>query len=149
MVGHLLQSDRGSGCGNNPYSLGNREFYGPGLTVDTSRRFTVVTQFMTSDNTANGSLSEIRRIYIQDGKLIENAMVTNLSGQSVQMPGTVTQDFCTAGNPTSDFDRLGGLQVMGESLARGMVLIFSLWNSDDDFMNCTSESAHPALPRIS
>lgn len=107
------------------------------MTVDTSKPFTVVTQFLTTDNTTNGTLGEIRRMYIQDGKLIDNAMVTNLSGQSVQMPGTITQDFCTAKNASS-YLRLGGMSEMGQSLSRGMVLIFSLWNSDDDFMNCTT-----------
>lgn len=126
-----------SGCGNNPFALGARNFYGPGLTVDTSKPFTVVTQFITADNTTNGTLSEIRRLYIQNGKLIENAMITNLSGQSVQLPGTVNQDFCTARN-ASAYLRLGGMSGMGQSLSRGMVLIFSLWNSDDDFMNCTN-----------
>lgn len=123
------------GCGNNPYGFGAQNFYGPGLTVDTSRPFTVVTQFLTTDNTTTGTLSEIRRLYIQDGRLIENALVTNVSNQAVQMPGTVTQDFCTARN-ASDYLRLGGMQGMGQSLQRGMVLIFSLWNSDGDFMNC-------------
>lgn len=128
-----------AGCGNNPFGLGDRQFYGPGLTVDTSKPFTVITQFLTSDNTTTGSLSEIRRMYIQDGRLINNAMVTNISGQSVQMPGTVNQDFCMARN-ASDYLRLGGMQQMGESLARGMVLIFSLWNSDSDFMNCMNQT---------
>lgn len=84
-------------------------------------------------------------MYIQNGRLINNAMVTNISGQSVQMPGTVNQDFCTARN-ASDYLRLGGMQQMGQSLARGMVLIFSLWNSDGDFMNCTNQTAPPPVP---
>lgn len=110
------------------------------MTVDTSRPFTVITQFITSDNnSANGTLSEIRRRYVQDGKLIENAMVTNLSGKAVQMPGTVSGDFCEARN-ASDYLRLGGMQEMGRSLARGMVLVFSLWDSDGDFMNCMLRS---------
>lgn len=124
------------GCGNNPFAFGARDFYGPGMTVDTSKPFTVVTQFITSDNTPNGTLSDIRRMYIQNGRLIENAAVTNVSGQNVQLPGTVTQDFCTARNASS-FLRFGGVPGMGQSLSRGMVLIFSLWNSDGDFMNCT------------
>jgi len=48
--------------------------------------------------------------------------------------GAITQDYCTARN-TSDFNRLGGLSGMGASLARGMVLIFSIWNSPGDFMS--------------
>lgn len=125
------------GCGNNPFALGAREFYGPGMTVDTSKPFTVITQFKTINNTAAGTLNEIRRMYIQNGKLIDNAVVTNLSGKSVQMPGTITEDFCTARN-ASTYLRLGGMAEMGKSLNRGMVLIFSLWNSDGDFMNCTT-----------
>lgn len=134
------------GCGNNPFRLGDQSFYGPGLTVDTTKPFTVVTQFIGGDDATNSSLSEIRRMYIQDGNIIQNPMVTNISDQSVQLPGTVTEDFCTADN-ASDFLRLGGMQAMGESLARGMVLIFSLWNSDDDFMNCTNNAGPPSSTR--
>lgn len=102
----------------------------------------MITQFITSENSANGTLSEIRRKYVQDGNIIENAMVTNLSGRAVQMPGTVSEDFCEAKN-ASDYLRLGGMREMGQSLARGMVLVFSLWNSDSDFMNCMlSPPAH-------
>ncbi|KAI9049258.1 hypothetical protein LZ554_007105 [Drepanopeziza brunnea f. sp. 'monogermtubi'] len=46
------------GCGYNPYSKGNRDYYGPGLTVDTNRPFTVVTQFPEVD----GKMTEIRRL---------------------------------------------------------------------------------------
>lgn len=123
------------GCGNNPFALGAQNFYGPGMTVDTSKPFTVVTQFLTADNTTNGTLSAIRRMYIQNGKLIDNAAITNLSGQSVNMPGDITQQFCTERN-ASAYNRLGGMTEMGQSLSRGMVLIFSLWNSESDFMNC-------------
>lgn len=107
------------------------------MTVDTSKPFTVVTQFLTADNTTTGTLSAIRRMYIQNGKLIDNAAITNLSGQSVNMPGDITQDFCTERNASS-YLKLGGMTEMGQSLSRGMVLIFSLWNSDSDFMNCTA-----------
>jgi cellulase len=157
-----------NGCGINPFASGNKNFYGPGvgMTVDTSRPFTVVTQFFTSDNTSTGTLQQIKRIYIQDGKLIQNEALKTLDVMSSDSPmytpsasyyaprspdsssdsssaasdllatmdGTITQDFCTAKN-ASDFNRLGGMKTMGESLNRGMVLIFSIWNSDGDFMN--------------
>lgn len=97
----------------------------------------MVTQFLTNNNSPNGTLTEIKRLYIQDERLIENAMVTNISGQTVQMDGTVDEEFCTAKN-ASAYLRLGGMSGMGQSLARGMVLIFSLWNSESDFMECTS-----------
>jgi len=35
------------GCDFNSYRMGNTSFYGKGLTVDTSKVFTVVTQFIT------------------------------------------------------------------------------------------------------
>lgn len=41
--------------------MGNTTFYGPGKTIDTTKVFTVVTQFITSDGTSSGSLSEIKR----------------------------------------------------------------------------------------
>jgi cellulose 1,4-beta-cellobiosidase len=35
------------GCDFNSYRMGNTTFYGSGLTVDTSKPFTIVTQFIT------------------------------------------------------------------------------------------------------
>jgi cellulose 1,4-beta-cellobiosidase len=31
-----------NGCDYNPYRIGNTDFYGKGLTVDTSKKFTVL-----------------------------------------------------------------------------------------------------------
>lgn len=126
-----------NGCGINTYGLGAQRFYGPGLAIDTSRPFTVVTQFFTIDNSSTGTLSEIKRLYIQDGKVIPNtAETTNAAVKGIAggYEGALTQDYCTARN-TSDFLRLGGLKGMGESLTRGMVLVFSIWNSPGDFMS--------------
>jgi hypothetical protein len=39
------------GCDFNPYRMGNESFYGPDKIVDTNSKMTVVTQFITSDNT--------------------------------------------------------------------------------------------------
>ena len=36
---------------------------------------TVVTQFFTDDGTSNGNLKNIRRKYVQNGKVIENSEV--------------------------------------------------------------------------
>lgn len=52
------------GCDLNPYRFGVKEFFGPGKTIDTTKPFTVVTQFHTDDGTANGTLSEIRRVFV-------------------------------------------------------------------------------------
>jgi len=147
------------GCGINPYGLGSRGFYGPGLTVDTTRPFTVITQFFTSDNSSSGVLSSIRRLYIQDGKLIASPAQSTIPAVTrlVDFTGAITDPYCAARNRT-DFARLGGFKGMGESLARGMVLIFSIWNSEGDFMNwldgaednngpCNATEGDPALIR--
>ena len=118
------------GCGINPFRSGFESYYGPGNDIDTSKPFTVVTQFISSDGTANGTLSEIRRLYVQGGKVIENHPASTDDTE----PGFLTDEFCTEHN-AEHFLRLGGMQTMGESLQRGMVLIFSIWNSDGDFMS--------------
>jgi cellulose 1,4-beta-cellobiosidase len=52
------------GCDFAPYRLGNTDFYGVGsdFTIDTSKKFTVVTQFITDDGTDDGDLIEIKRL---------------------------------------------------------------------------------------
>ncbi|KAJ4423881.1 hypothetical protein N0V82_001465 [Gnomoniopsis sp. IMI 355080] len=119
------------GCDFNPYRQGNTSFYGAGAAgVDTSKVFTVVTQFLTDDS---GDLSEIKRFYVQDGKTIANAQsdMTGVSGNSI------TTDYCTAQktatNNTDVFSQKGGMSGMGEALGNGMVLVMSLW--DDHYSN--------------
>lgn len=58
-----------SGCGLNPYRS-STSFYGYHDKVDTTQPFTVVTQFKTDDGTAAGTLNEIARLYVQNGKVI-------------------------------------------------------------------------------
>jgi cellulase len=148
-----------NGCGINPFATGSQTYYGPGLTVDTTKPFTVVTQFVTDPA---GELSEIRRLYLQNGRIIPNAGVSVTSSVASQFEaraegeeagGAITQDFCAARNASS-FLRLGGMRGMGESLGRGMVLVFSIWNSEGDFMNwldsgtngpCSNTSGDPKL----
>jgi hypothetical protein len=50
--------------------MGNTAFYGPGLTVDTNQKITVVTQFVGSPFTS------IRRFYVQNGRVIPNSNST-------------------------------------------------------------------------
>ena len=88
--------------------------------VDTSRPFTVVTQFPLN---AQGQLDSIHRLYVQDGKVIENAVANKTSLPQVNY---IDDDFCTAATATN-YLRLGGTEVMGEALSRGMVLAMSVW----------------------
>lgn len=70
------------GCDYSPYRVGQKNFFGENKTVNSSRPMTVVTQFITEDQTDNTDVVEIRRFYVQDGKHIPNPMseVHNLEG---------------------------------------------------------------------
>ncbi|RDW61389.1 glucanase-3 [Coleophoma crateriformis] len=110
------------GCDFNSYRQGNTTFYGSGKTVDTSKVFTVVTQFIGSP------LTEIRRFYVQNGKLIPNSQstITGVKGNSI------TASYCdaqkTAFGDTNSFDTHGGMTSMSNALAGGMTLVMSLWD---------------------
>ncbi|KIY62046.1 glycoside hydrolase family 7 protein [Cylindrobasidium torrendii FP15055 ss-10] len=122
------------GCDFNSYRMGDTSFYGSGLTVDTDSPFTVVTQFITADNTTSGDLVEIRRLYVQNGKVIENSVA---AVDGVPEVNSITEDFCTsqktAFGDTDSFNERGGLAGMGDAFDRGMVLVMSIW--DDHAVN--------------
>ena len=63
------------GCDFNSWRLGDQSFFGPGadFAVNTEKPMTVVTQFITNDGTDTGDLVEIRRLYVQDGEIIQNS----------------------------------------------------------------------------
>ncbi|TYZ59492.1 hypothetical protein PybrP1_010097, partial [[Pythium] brassicae (nom. inval.)] len=122
------------GCDFNPFRVGNKTFYGPGasFTIDTTKPFTVVTQFITSDKTANGDLVEIKRLFKQNGKVIENA---NINVAGVDPLASLSETMCTqtkkAFGDTDDHSAKGGLKQMGKALERGMVLTMSLWTDHE------------------
>jgi cellulose 1,4-beta-cellobiosidase len=107
--------------------MGNKTFYGAGSTVDTKTKMTVVTQFVTSDGTASGDLTEIRRVYVQNGKVIQNS-VSNIAGVE---GNSITDKFCN--NQKSVFGdnniyvKYGGNKKMGDAFEKGMVLVMSIW----------------------
>lgn len=111
-----------NGCGKNPYSAGEKNYYGVGSKVDTSKPFTVVTQFPAKD----GVLQEVVRKYVQNGKVIEDA--------AVNATGPMNDSYCSKNGATA-FMNLGGMKGMGESMSRGMVLAMSIWWDDSGFMN--------------
>jgi len=118
------------GCDFNSYRQGNKTFYGKGMTVDTTKKVTVVTQFLTD---SSGKLSEIKRFYSQNGQIIPNSEST-IAGA----PGnSITQDWCdkqkAAFGDVGDFNEKGGLAQMGAALAQDMVLVMSVW--DDHAVN--------------
>ncbi|KAF5342622.1 hypothetical protein D9611_001588 [Ephemerocybe angulata] len=143
------------GCDFNSFRMGDKSFYGPGLTVDTKKKLTVVTQFITDNNSTTGTLVEIRRVYVQDGKVIPNSKV-NFPGLLDNFD-SITEKFCddqkTAFGDTKSFQNQGGLAGMGKSLAHGHVLVLSVWADhganmlwlDSDYPT----DASPSTPGIS
>ncbi|KAJ9151040.1 Glucanase [Coniochaeta hoffmannii] len=118
------------GCDFNSYRQGVKDFYGPGMTVDTTKKFTVVTQFIKG---SDGVLNEIKRFYVQDGKVIPNSEST--------IPGTsgnsVNPEFCKAQKVAfgdgDHFNEKGGFAQFSKAVAGQMVLVMSLW--DDHYAN--------------
>lgn len=70
------------GCGFNPYALGRPQYYGAGsdYAIDTTKKFTVSTRFVTDDGTASGNLIDVQRTYSQEGRVIANAVANASSG---------------------------------------------------------------------
>ncbi|KAH6843080.1 glycoside hydrolase [Chaetomium sp. MPI-CAGE-AT-0009] len=118
------------GCDFNAYRQGIKDFYGPGMTVDTNKKFTVVTQFIKG---SDGQLADIKRFYVQNGKVIENPEST-IEGNS---GNSITEEFCrtqkTAFNDKDTFNDKGGMAQFSKGVAAPMVLVMSLW--DDHYSN--------------
>jgi cellulose 1,4-beta-cellobiosidase len=140
------------GCDMNPYRNGNKQFYSPGAnyTVDTSKKVTVVTQFITTDGTSNGDLKEIRRVYVQDGKVIQNAKVAIAGLEPVN---SITDEYCSAqkkafGGAVNHHEQLGGLKKMGEAIGRGMVLAMSIWDDAGGFMSWLDQDPGTGEPGV-
>lgn len=115
------------GCDFNSYRMGDTTFYGKGKKVDTNSKFTVVTQFI------GNPLTEIKRFYVQNGKLIPNSQskISGVTGNSI------TPTFCdqakAAFGDTDPFKTHGGFTSMSKAMSGGMTLVMSVW--DDHYAN--------------
>ena len=122
------------GCDINPYRMGNPNFYGRGdqYEVNTLKPMTLVTQFITDDGTDSGNLSEIKRFYVQDGKIIHSPSSTILGPAGLTDTDTITDQFCedkkVLFEDVDDYKEKGGTKAMGDSLDRGQVMVISLWD---------------------
>ncbi len=102
------------GCDFASYRLGDTDFYGPGssFTIDTEQPVTVVTQFLTDDGTDQGNLVEVRRLYVQNGQVIQNSFV-EIDG--VEAYDSITDEFCAdvkeVFGDVNDHEIKGGLTV--------------------------------------
>lgn len=93
-----------------------------------------MTQFITSDGTTSGDLTEIKRFYVQNGVVIPNS-VSSITG--IPASNSITTAYCSAQKSvfgdTNSFADKGGLAAMGKSMDRGQVLVLSIW--DDHAVN--------------
>ncbi len=114
------------GCDWNPYRNGATDFFGPGLTVDTNKVITVVTQFLTD---AAGNLNNVVRYYVQNGVLIGTPQATNIPGFT---GNSITPSYCPAQHSafgeTDYFTQKGGFANVQAGFEAGMVLVLSLWD---------------------
>ncbi|KAL2209767.1 cellulose 1,4-beta-cellobiosidase [Sarocladium strictum] len=115
-----------NGCDYNPYRMGNTDFYGAGMTVDTSRPFTVVSQFGSDAFT---------QYFIQDGERID---VPAPTFDGISETSDITDDLCTNQfNVFGERDRyaeVGGWSAMQDAISIPMVLVMSIWNDHNSQM---------------
>ncbi|EQB46374.1 glycosyl hydrolase family 7 [Colletotrichum gloeosporioides Cg-14] len=129
----LRQCD-GDGCDYNPYRLGVTDFYGIGGDVDTSKKFTVVTQFAED---------KITKFFIQDGKRIDAPSPAlpnfpDVNGLSKEYCRAKTWQF----SEPDTFEALGGVARQNDILRRPMVMALSI---QDDYYawNVWLDSTYP------
>lgn len=119
-----------NGCDNNPYRVGDHEFYGPGpqFKLNSLEPMTVVTSFPVDKD---GNLVSMNRTYYQNGKKFTNA-IPSYGAQYT----AITDEYCDV-QMTNFSDRLdvfqgkGGVKGMGEAMARKMVLTLSMWDDHE------------------
>lgn len=115
-----------NGCDYNPYRMGNTDFYGKGKTVDTSKKFTVVSRF--SDN-------KLEQFFVQNNKKIDVPAPTwdGIPNEN----SFITPEFCTAQfaafGDRDRFAEVGGFAQLNAALRVPMVLVMSIW--DDHYAN--------------
>ena len=122
-----------NGCDFQTFRLGNETFYGPGgqFVLDTTQPMTVVTQFITADDTDHGKLVEMRRFYRQGSTTIQTPSIV-VGGAPHD---SLTTPYCTAErdlfNDGTNFLQKGGFNSMDDAYDKGMVLVMSIWDDHD------------------
>ncbi|KAI0139931.1 glycoside hydrolase family 7 protein [Hypoxylon sp. NC0597] len=114
-----------NGCDYNPYRMGVHDFYGKGKTVDTSKKFTVVSQFAEN---------KLTQFFVQDGKKIE---IPGPVGDGFPSTSDITPEYCSAEvaafGDRDRFSEVGGFDQLNQALDIPMVLVMSIW--DDHYAN--------------
>ncbi|KAG2505749.1 hypothetical protein BBI17_008898 [Phytophthora kernoviae] len=139
-----------NGCDFNPFRMGNKEFYGRGkkFDIDTTRPFTVITQFVTDDNTEKGELVDIRRLYKQGDRVIANPSST---WPSLTKTNSITDAMCNTSKAYFDDHPyvMGGLAQLGQQMVGGMTLAMSIWvdyGSNMTWLDSYSTGDDPTVP---
>ncbi|TDZ41251.1 Exoglucanase 1 [Colletotrichum trifolii] len=110
-----------NGCDYNPYRMGNPDFYGPGKTIDTTKKFTVITRFEPD---------RMYQVFIQDGTTYEvpGAKWDGIPGDRAD----ITPEFCEAQfsvfGERDRFNEVGGYPQLNAALEIPMVLVMSIWS---------------------
>ncbi|KAK0386021.1 hypothetical protein NLU13_5858 [Sarocladium strictum] len=116
-----------NGCDYNPYRMGNTNFYGKGLTVDTSKNSltSVVTQFAPR---------KLTQFLVQNGKKF---VIPSPTYDGISSSSDITPEFCDnqfeAFGDRNRFNEVGGWSKLDEALNLPMVLVMSIW--DDHYAN--------------
>ncbi|KFH41332.1 Exoglucanase-like protein [Hapsidospora chrysogenum ATCC 11550] len=114
-----------NGCDYNPYRMGNPDFYGKGKTVDTTRKFTVVSQF-TAD--------KLTQFLVQNGQKFEIPAPTF---DGISDSSDITDDLCNnqfeVFTDRNRYSEVGGWSQLQQALTLPMVLVMSIW--DDHYAN--------------
>ncbi|KAK4095763.1 glycoside hydrolase family 7 protein [Parathielavia hyrcaniae] len=136
-----------NGCAWNPWRVNITDYYGhsDAFEVDTSRPFTVVTQFPADKK---GKLVAIHRLHVQDGRIIKSYTV---DAPGLPVTDSMTDEFCAA-TGSEKFMTLGAMEGMGDAMTRGMVLAMSIWWDEGGNMRwldsgeagpCNATEGHP------
>jgi cellulose 1,4-beta-cellobiosidase len=114
-----------NGCDYNPYRMGNTNFYGKGMTVDTSKKFTVVTQFAPN---------KLTQFLVQNNKKF---VIPSPTYEGISDSSDITPEFCKnqfeVFGDRNRFDEVGGFPQLTKALNIPMVLVMSIW--DDHYSN--------------
>ncbi|KAK4234295.1 glycoside hydrolase [Achaetomium macrosporum] len=115
-----------NGCDYNPYRMGNQDFYGKGKTVDTSKKFTVVTQFQEN---------KLTQFFVQNGQKIEipGPKVEGIQGDTAAITPELCSSMFKAFDDRDRFSEVGGFDAINQALSVPMVLVMSIW--DDHYAN--------------
>ncbi|KAK6068164.1 cellulose -beta-cellobiosidase [Seiridium cupressi] len=109
-----------NGCEYNPYRMGVSDFYGKGKTVNTSKKFTVITQIQEN---------KLTQFFDQYGKKIEIPAPTydGLPDSSAITPYFCTNQFKVFGDKDR-FSEVDRFPQLNKALQVPMILVMSIWD---------------------